>query len=82
MLGDDSFQLTEKPLLIWTGGYRSAIRRCKFINAKKVYLALVDSRNPLIISRAQTGPANKNTDGGTFYPLRIHRKEDDVMVLR
>ena len=82
MLGDDSVQLTEKPLLIWTRGYRSAIRKCKFINAKKVYLALVDSRNPLIISRALTGPANKNTDGETFYPLRIHRKEDGVLVLR
>jgi len=82
MLGKDSFPLSGKPLLIWTMGYRSAVRRCKFINAQRVYLALVDSRNPLIISRAPTGPTIKITDGENFYPLRIHRKEDDVLVLR
>jgi ComEC/Rec2-related protein len=82
-LGQGCALNTGKPIVIWIKGFKTEIKKCAFIEKRRVYLAFVDNRKPLLISLAPGKAADEMlVRSEHFYPLQVLRQENQILVLR
>lgn len=80
-LNCDRSIVIEKPIIVWTKGFKSGILKCTYVHEREIYLGIVNNWRPLIFTYAP-----KQTDdispGKTFYPFRVDGVIGKVVVLR